>query len=410
MVFFATPVMRDVLRIEFPSIRQRRTEARLAVGSVCMLAVASMDEEKTPKGKAGGDARDKALSRERKKEIASAAAKAMWAKKKALGTTPKTLNSNDLEVISPKKGTTPSKHAIQQLLDLKPVKEMEIDGVGMGVLSDGTPYLTARGLARMCGVDHTKILEIVNDWGAEQFRPRGRKIADLLHEQGHDGSSLTRRVVHANQETHAYCDAVCMAFLEYYAFEASGNVRPEAQRNYRILARSSFRTFIYNRLGYDPQNNIPDPWVKFHDRVLLNYNNLPPGYYSVFREVADFIIYLMQQGMTVDEHSVPDGSVGRIWSDYWTANAHEEQYGPRAKYPHNYPDYFPQAQANPHDVWIYPDSSLGEFRRWMRQKYIPEKFPPYLKMKAKQGVFPASSAELLLSVLAETKALPSPPQ
>ena len=28
-------------------------------------------------------------------------------------------------------------------------KQVEIDGIGMGVLSDGTPYLTTRGLARL---------------------------------------------------------------------------------------------------------------------------------------------------------------------------------------------------------------------------------------------------------------------
>ena len=43
--------------------------------------IASMDEE-TPKGQAGGEARSRALSDERKKEIASNAAKAMWEKRR----------------------------------------------------------------------------------------------------------------------------------------------------------------------------------------------------------------------------------------------------------------------------------------------------------------------------------------
>lgn len=38
-------------------------------------------------------------------------------------------------------------------MDLGIQKEVEIDGIGMGVLTDGTPYLNARGLARMCGPD-----------------------------------------------------------------------------------------------------------------------------------------------------------------------------------------------------------------------------------------------------------------
>ena len=30
--------------------------------------------------------------------------------------------------------------------------ERDIEGIGMGVLSDGTPYLNQRGLAALCGV------------------------------------------------------------------------------------------------------------------------------------------------------------------------------------------------------------------------------------------------------------------
>jgi len=37
-------------------------------------------------------------------------------------------------------------------MDLSIKHQIEIDGVGMGVLPDGTPFLTERGLARLCGV------------------------------------------------------------------------------------------------------------------------------------------------------------------------------------------------------------------------------------------------------------------
>jgi hypothetical protein len=49
-------------------------------------------------------------------------------------------------------------------------KEVEIDGIGMGVLTDGTPYLTARGLARMCGIDHTLILRMAQNWNSPKRR------------------------------------------------------------------------------------------------------------------------------------------------------------------------------------------------------------------------------------------------
>ena len=57
----------------------------------------------------------------------------------------------------------------QLRLDLQVAAEREIDGVGMGVLSDGTPYLTIRGRARMCGVDHAAIVRITGDWLLKPF-------------------------------------------------------------------------------------------------------------------------------------------------------------------------------------------------------------------------------------------------
>lgn len=48
----------------------------------------------------------------------------------------------------------------QSQMPLFPVTEVEVDGISMGVLSDGTPYLTMRGLARMCGIDNSVLLRL----------------------------------------------------------------------------------------------------------------------------------------------------------------------------------------------------------------------------------------------------------
>ena len=42
----------------------------------------------------------------------------------------------------------------QGILDLGIDKERDVEGIGMGVLSDGTPYLNQRGLAALCGVQN----------------------------------------------------------------------------------------------------------------------------------------------------------------------------------------------------------------------------------------------------------------
>lgn len=290
----------------------------------------------------------------------------------------------------------PSGH--HQQLELFSLKEVEIDGVGMGVLNNGTPYLTLRGLARMCGVDHAAILRMANDWPNERAKPRGKKISELLAAQGHNGDGLFVVTKASGRETHAYIDTVCMAVLEYYAFEASQGSNEVALKNYRLLARSSFRMFIYNRCGYDPRSSIPESWRNFHARILMN-DTIPVGYFSVFREIADLVIHMIQCDCLIDDQTVPDISVGQSWAKYWNDNRLGEAFGERMKHGHNYPEWFPQSNANPVPAWIYPVEALGEFRVWIYEHYVTEKFPAYLKRKVSTGYFLPSQSELVLTAV-----------
>lgn len=278
-----------------------------------------------------------------------------------------------------------------------PLKHAEVKGIPMGILKDGTPYLTARGLARVCGINHTALIRLAANWDTEQSKPRGKWVLELLQEQGYDRDGLYVGIIEGGKNTHAYADDVCMAILEYYAFEATQIDNSVAIKNYRILARHGLRNFIFTQIGYDPKNRIPDSWKYYHDRVILN--DLPVGYFSVFKEIADIVIYSIQKGLEVDSHTVPDISVGRFWSQHWKHNDFDSKFGHRQKYPHAYPDYFPQAKSNPQDVFVYPVTALGEFRLWMQKQYLPQKFPKYLDTKVKQGFLPASSVELLLEAV-----------
>jgi hypothetical protein len=62
----------------------------------------------------------------------------------------------------PSKEITPSTQG-----ELFSTVERDVGGIGMGVLSDGTPYLNQRGLAALCGVQNAHIGTISAQWRNE---------------------------------------------------------------------------------------------------------------------------------------------------------------------------------------------------------------------------------------------------
>ena len=193
-----------------------------------------------------------------------------------------------------------------------------------------------------------------------------------------------------------------MAILEYYAFEADGGATEFARKNFRLLVRSQFRDFVYSQVGYNPAGRLPEAWQQFQDRVSLTYDSAPPGYFSVFKEIANIIVSLINAGAEVDSSFIPDISVGIHWSKHWSEKKLESVHGGRVKYDHDYPAYFPQAKANPHLSWCYPDSALGDFRRFLRQTYLQKHFPNYISNKINQGALPASFSELSIEDMSKS--------
>ena len=283
--------------------------------------------------------------------------------------------------------TTPE----QLRLDLQIAVEREVDGVGMGVLSDGTPFLNIRGLARMCGVDHSNIIRITAEWLDDPAKARVRKVRELVRAQGADDAIAFIAIVKDGTIQHAIPSAVCMAILEYYAFEA-GSGNDAASSNYRILARKGFNDFIYAQVGYNPTGEANIAWKQFYDRVSLAYDSVPDGYFSIFKEIANILVTMINQGAHLGQKFIPDISVGLHWGKFWTAESLDVLYGERKKYDHNYPDYFPQALSNPQAAYCYPDDALAEFRKWVREIYLPKKFPNYLNDKVAQKQIGAAQA------------------
>ena len=153
-------------------------------------------------------------------------------------------------------------------------RQIEIDGVEMGVLDNGIPYLTESGLARMCGIDRKVLNRLAINWVEERTKPRGRQISELLVHSGYSEDSLFLKSEHKGNEINAYTEPVCLAMLEYYAFLAEEK-RDEAVKVFRSLARITFRTFIYKATGYSPDQKILDSWKHFHDRIDMTLDAVP---------------------------------------------------------------------------------------------------------------------------------------
>ena len=211
----------------------------------------------------------------------------------------------------------------------------------MGVLSDGTPFLTLRTLAALCGIDNSNLSKFVNEWPYERSRKKGRTIDTLLKDQGHDLDTLFIPVKYGEMNTSAFSDIVCMAFLEYYAFLADP-INPTALKNFRFLARTSLREYIYSQTGYKSQQD--ESFKNFQARVMMN-NKIPEGYFSVFAGIADIDIQLIESGFAFNSKSIPDISVGQSWAKYWKEKELSLQFGDRVKYAHEYPEWYPQSKA-----------------------------------------------------------------
>lgn len=312
-----------------------------------------------------------------------------------VGCTPSALGTKDLSCQNAVLGAPPQ--PVQQPL-FHVEKQTEIDGIEMGVLENGIPYLSESGLARMCGISRPVLNRLAVGWQDEKSKPRGKQILEMLERVGYTEQALFLESELGSTKINAYTEPVCLALLEYYAFVVD-EPRPEAQRAFRTLARTTFRKFIYDCVGYSPDQRILDDWRHFHDRVSLTSQAVPMGYWCVFQEIAGMIVPMINSGLMISDKVIPDISVGKAWSKFWDENNMPAQHGDRIRFDHSYPDYYPQAKSNPQPAFAYPDTALADFRYWLRQNYIVNKFPSYLLGQVGKGYLKLHTVNQALSSL-----------
>lgn len=319
----------------------------------------------------------------------------------SLGTKDKSIKNKQLSPASPVLGTEQDQIPLFHI-----EKQVEINEIEMGVLENGVPYLTGRGLERMCGIGHGPLHRLYSNWQDEKNKPRGRKINELLQENDYYEETLYLRAEENGREILVFTEPVCISFLEYYALYAD-ETREQAKNAYRTLAKTKFREFVYEAVGYSPSQDNLDSWKHFHDRVDMTLDAVPLGYFSVFREIAQMIVPMIRSGIMISDKVVPDISVGLSWAKYWKDSSLGDKYGDRIKYEHRYPLYYPQSQSNPQPAYAYPDSALAEFRSWLRLNYITNKFPKYLLGQTKKGNIDQRIANQAIESFASDEALSS---
>jgi len=145
----------------------------------------------------------------------------------------------------------------QYALDLGVVVHQQKTGNEMGVLENGIPYLTQRGLSGVTGVARNVIQTITKEWedhyaDAVLGKDRISFFKQYLNSKGFDEPRLHVETVQNGTVHYAYPDIVCMAFLEYYAFESKAGSSSTAIDNYRRFAAFGLQRFIYESLNYTP--------------------------------------------------------------------------------------------------------------------------------------------------------------
>lgn len=141
---------------------------------------------------------------------------------------------------------------------------------------------------------------------------------------------------------------------------------------------TAFRQWIIALVEHH-EDSQQTPVVQFMlDRYAVQKNPPPDGYWGVFAELHSFATDLYRRGVTADKQAYIDISIGQAWSKFWNAS----QLQGRIQWTYEYPDSFPQAASNPHEIWAYPEDALPLFRKWMRDHYVGEgKLERYLAGK-----------------------------
>lgn len=134
-------------------------------------------------------------------------------------------------------------------------------------------------------------------------------------------------------------------------------------------------------------------------RHLLNLGSVPGGYFSILQEMTlTLIAPLEQAGYTLPEKLVPDISQGRMFCKH-LRDVHGIDTDVLPQYMHRYQD------GRNVPAKLYPESILGEFRRFLREEWLPKQAAAYFKPRAPEAL---PYLDRLPALIAPGKSTPQP--
>lgn len=195
-----------------------------------------------------------------------------------------------LPAASPNTGKRKSAHASRAKVEVTVTAYAEIDGVGMGLLSNGEPYLTQRGLAALCGVQNAHIGTISRDWATD--KPRITAIKTRL---GFKRAQAHKVLTYDRHRLFAYDAAIAQAVLHYYALDAGNHAKPEALKNRARFADNGLKAFIREQFSAPVATAQP---LRFEPVEAEDDHDSQPAIAAFLMQV--WSLYLMSFWMAVN--------------------------------------------------------------------------------------------------------------
>ncbi len=180
-------------------------------------------------------------------------------------------------------------------------------------------------------------------------------------------------------------------FLRFETGEIQGRGRPseyaflteEQATFYMTLSRNTpevvqckielVKKFIEAKRLLRQRHGFVEPYTAVYIRRLENMadHEVPDDLWTTFREGAEILLMVEKQyKVPVDQMDLCDGSIGRHWSNHRQTQAWANSVG---HYIHKFRD-----RRGKRPCRAYQFSELTYFRRWLREKYVPEHLPEYL--------------------------------